>query len=394
MAITTTPGRGAGNATHGEILQIIRHSSDVSRSDISRETGLALSTTSLRVDALIKHRLVTESGRRASRGGRRAIGLRIDPAAGRFGIMLVAPKHSEVRVVDFSGTPVATAPMPELDLSRPSEAMHAMWKELVGLLPPGELSPDDLACVCVVVGGPVQFSTGAVVSPATMPGWHGVSVTDLMSELTSVPVLVENLSNLEAMAEFAATDRRVTQLMSVGLGDYIGCGLVVNGELYRGASGAAGEIGHSSVPATAVVPCTCSAPNCLEASASGRAIAFLMKQAGLQVDSIADVVRHGNGDSLAAIDIVRQAGRVIGTSLVSAVNFFNPNEIVLSGPLSACVPLVRSLQAVVLEQALPLNTADLTIRESTVGDQAALLGAANLSLTYLLSVERIDSLIS
>jgi predicted NBD/HSP70 family sugar kinase len=209
-----------------------------------------------------------------------------------------------------------------------------------------------------------------------------------------VPVLVENSSNLEAMAEFVSAPNPAQELISVSLGDHIGCGLISGGKLHRGAFGAAGEIGHNAMAAEAVVDCSCTAPNCLESVASARAIAARLRKVGLEVDSVADVVGLASADTIAAVEVMREAGRLIGTALAALVNFFDPEEVVLSGPLSTSVPLVRAIRAVVYEHALPLNTAQLSIRVSTIGADAALIGATERSLEYLLSAERIDSLVS
>jgi predicted NBD/HSP70 family sugar kinase len=389
----TKAARAGLTASHGEIFNLIRLTPNISRSEIARETALALSTASSRVDSLIQNGLVVEVGQLESRGGRRAIGLTVNGAAGRFGIILVAPGSQQVRVVDFSGAVLASHPLPNLSLGNPEIAMKELFSELVTLVAsvPGT---DEIACVCVAVDSLVEYPTGTLMTPAPLPGWHGFSVRASLAQLTDVPVLVEKLANLEAIAERLEVPHRTPDLMAVVLGDHIGCGIVIKGELYRGAFGAAGEIGHSSVLAESVVPCTCSAPSCLDSTASARAIAVLMRRAGLSVDSVADVVEIGNSNSIEGSEIVRTAGRLIGGTIANAINLINPDQLVISGPLSECVPLIRAVRSVVLEQALSLNTSQMHIRVSGLGADSALRGAAVSALDFLLSVERIDGILA
>jgi len=388
MAHPGASRRPSVGTSHGEILQLVRRFPEISRSDIARATGLALSTASQRVDDLIRSELLVDAGLRASRGGRRATRLEIGRGRGRIGLILIAPGHSEVRIVNLHGETLADRPAADTPLTDPQQALERLYATLIRLSRE-EAPAVTLDCVAIVVAAPVEQSTGTVTSPAALPGWHGTPIAEIVSSLTDIPIFVENLSNMEALAERAHTPDD-PNLITVALSDHIGCGIIVHGELYRGAFGSAGEIGHNSVPADAVVSCTCTAPNCLESTASGRAIAHRLRESGFDVTDLDDIVRLGNGTQREAVDIVRAAGRLIGTAVAAVVNFFDPQQVVVSGPLASCVPLTSAIRATIMEQALPANTAQLSVRITELGNDAALRGAAYLCADVLLSPQRVD----
>jgi predicted NBD/HSP70 family sugar kinase len=212
-----------------------------------------------------------------------------------------------------------------------------------------------------------------------MPGWNDFPVRDFAGDLAGVPALVENDANLMAVGEHRHSWPALDNLMVIKLGSGIGCGVIVDGRLHRGR-GAAGDISHVRILSEATVDCSCGHPDCLEAHASGAALAASLRGHGIEVGQparIVDLVADGVPQATSA---VRTAGRLIGEVLTGLVNFFNPDALVIGGSLSGAEPLVATVRGVIYERCLPLATRNLEIATSRAGRDASILGAGHLLL--------------
>lgn len=376
----------------GYILQLVRQQPGISRSDIGRITGLALSTVSLRIESLLNAGYVMESGFNESRGGRRSVGLSVDPGLGAIGLMVVSPEGLEVAVADATGRILATRAAADLELGKPDATLTALWRRLERLART-ESPKVPLRTLCVSVAGPVEYPSGIVMQPAALPGWHDAPVRLLLEELTGLPTVVENRAHLGALAGAAEFAGDADPFLGVMIGDYIGSGLVMDGRLHRGASGGAGEIGHVRTTERSVIECTCTTTDCLESVAGGRALRERLGAIGIATERIDDVVRLGGGDEVRAIEVLRAAGRTIGSVLAGMVNMIDPAIVVLYGPLAQCVPLVRALRAEVYEQSLALSTSQLTVT-AVQPDPPYLRGAVIAAVDHLLDPRRVDAAVA
>ena len=161
---------------------------------------------------------------------------------------------------------------------------------------------------------------------------------------------------------------------------------MVGSSLQRGAQGVAGDIGHVHIARGGDVPCTCGNRGCLEALASGPAIARTLRATGLEahtVNDVVDLVKHGNVD---AIQAVRQAGRDIGEVLTTCVSLVNPSVIAIGGSMARVGEhLIAGVREVVYSRSAPLATAHLSIVQSATGAEAGVLGASILAVEHALS---------
>jgi predicted NBD/HSP70 family sugar kinase len=227
-----------------------------------------------------------------------------------------------------------------------------------------------------------------------MPGWDGYSIPDWFSTYYDAPVLVDNDVNIMALGEHWTHWRDIEHLLYVKIGTGIGCGIVVDGQVYRGAQGSAGDIGHISVPPPRgeAVLCRCGNENCLEAIAGGGALLRDARAAGLEVTTIRELVQlaaRGDGPTL---ELVRNAGRTIGTVLASLVNFFNPHRIVMTGGVAqAGAPLLAGIREAVYGRSLPLAARSLDITVSDAPDLSGRLGAALMAIEGFLDEDSVAS---
>ena len=345
----------------GHLLSLIASGRATSRSELVRFTGLAPSTVSARVEALIDSGWVAEGGLESSRGGRRARSLSVNSTLGYLLIADIGATHIRVLATDLAGATLAEIEQP-VDLAEGPERI-ADRIAAIG----GELSADSavtgrrLRGAAVAIPGPVDARTRRVISPSRMPGWHDSPFGDVLGRRLGVPVVIENDANLMALGMLAGGAAPARDLVVVKIGGGIGCGVITDGRLYRGASGVAGDISHNRVADAADRPCSCGNTGCLETIASGAALVRDLAAAGAPVAAVADILSLVQHNDSAATTAMRTAGRQIGEVLATMVNFVNPEAVHLAGHLAVAEPLVAAVRSAIYERCLPVATRSLTI---------------------------------
>jgi glucokinase-like ROK family protein len=296
----------------------------------------------------------------------------------------VAVTDGELHVLSHAAEPMDIRLGPEVVLGRALE--------LVGKLRAADVAPGFVGAGAGVPG-PVSFREGVPVSPPIMPGWNNFPVRETFSAELGCPVLVDNDVNIMALGEkHAGLARSVDDFLFVKLGTGIGCGIVVGGEVYRGVSGSAGDIGHIRVDDAGPI-CMCGNTGCLEAFCGGAALArdALAAARSGNSDELAGMLARGGtltaadvasaaaaGDP-AAVGLVRDSGRRVGGVLAGLVSFFNPGLVVIGGGMAGLGhPLLAEIRGVVYRRSLPLATGNMPIVLSELGGEAGVVGAARL----------------
>jgi glucokinase len=276
---------------------------------------------------------------------------------------------------------------------RETEAEEGPEKVIARMAESVRAAADDrpLRAVGVSAPGPSDPSRGIVTTPPNLPGWHDVPLAKLISERLGLPAWIENDANAGALAEFRLGAGRGTQhMVLVAAGTGIGGGLVLDGKLYHGASGGAGEIGHMQIDPEGR-QCGCGRRGCLEAVASGVAmnkaaveiaqaepeglVARLAKEENEEPDArILDLAAE-RGDK-SAPEAVRQAGTYLGAGFANLINIFNPNAIVVAGSLRKSDLYFRAAVDIALREAFAQHAADVRLVEAELGDDAPAMGAA------------------
>jgi len=302
--------------------------------------------------------------------------------------------HSRLAVTDLGGD-VLTEGAEDIAIAEGPEAVLG-WLEtkLDALLEEVGRSHADVRGVGVGVPGPVEFATGTPVAPPIMPGWDGYRVADRLADHFGAPTLVDNDVNIMALGEHWKAWRAYDHLLYVKVGTGIGCGIITDGRIHRGAQGAAGDIGHIHVPGNEEI-CRCGNRGCLEAVAGGGAMAARLRADGIAAENSRDVVRHVRDGRPEAMQLVRQAGRELGEVLAASVNFFNPGVIVIGGDIAhADEHLLAGVREVVYQRAVPLGTRSLRIVRSALDDRAGVIGAAVMVIEHVLAPEAIDRMLA
>ncbi|MGY1673710.1 ROK family protein [Geodermatophilus sp. SYSU D00710] len=372
---------GSSSASAGALLHHVRTGRARSRAELVALTGAARNTVSARVDQLIAAGLLEEGGRGWSTGGRPPTLLRFNSAAGCVLAVDLGVTSVDVAVTDLSAQILATAGHP-IDIAEgPGPVLAEVDRLAQQVLAEAGLTPADVCAAGVGVPGPVEFSTGRPSHPPIMPGWHDFPIPSAFGRY-GCPVFVDNDVNVMALGEMGVAGS-VQDVLVVKVGTGIGCGIIVDGGVYRGAQGSAGDIGHIHVPSAdgREVVCRCGQTNCLEAIAGGGALLRDAQAAGLPVTTTREVVeRAAQGDGV-ALELVRRAGRTIGTVLAALVNFFNPHRIVMTGGVAqAGVPLLAGIREAVYGRSMPLAARALEITVSEAPDLSGRIGAALMAI--------------
>jgi predicted NBD/HSP70 family sugar kinase len=313
------------------------------------------------------------------------------------GVVLAADlgaTHARIAVSDLVGTPLAEYAA-DLDIAiGPAPALEWVAERFAGLLSDVGRGVADVRGIGIGVPGPVEFNSGRPVSPPIMPGWDDFPIPDWFADRYSAPVLVDNDVNIMARGEHRMHWAAIEHLLLVKVGTGIGCGIVADGHIHRGARGAAGDIGHIRATSNEDVICRCGNVGCLEAVAGGQALAERLAAAGAEAANSRDVVRLVRGGHPGAIRMVREAGRTLGEVLAGTVNFFNPAVIVIGGDIAeAHEQLLAGVREITFQRSLPLATRDLRLVPSRLGDRAGIHGAATMVLEHVLAPEAIDQAI-
>jgi len=387
-----TPDSGGNLARAGDLFQLLRDGRARTRAELALTTGLARSTVASRIDALIASGLVGAAGEANSSGGRPPSRFAFNPAARAVLAVDVGATHVIVAVTDLGGHVLAEQRLAQDVADGPEPVMGRVVKEGLTLLEQAGRGLPDLAGVGIGLPGPVEHATGKPVKPPIMPGWDGFDVVRYVQRSLPVPVLVDNDVNIMALGERTAHWPEHENFLFIKVATGIGSGIISNGELQRGANGTAGDLGHVRVPRGDDVLCRCGNYGCLEALASGPALAAELTRQGVPASKGSDVLRLVGAGNIQAVQALRQAGRDVGDVLATVVNLLNPSVIVLGGSLGqAGEHLMAGVREVVYRRSLPLATSHLRIALSMAGDQAAILGASQLVTQYVLSPAAIEA---
>lgn len=378
-----------------QILSELRREGACSRVDLGLRTGLSKAVLGARLRELADRDLVIEDRPGLSTGGRPPALVRL--AGGTAWVVGIAITHHHVRaaVADLTAEPrlILEDDVGTEDRRTVLEHVRTLIEEV---LVQSEIPRDRVQGIGVGVEGPVDAQSGSLrtVSPLLGP----LAIHDDLERAYPWPVTVDNDANLLALAEAwsgAARDSRDFFFVKIGSG--VGCGIFFDGQLYRGADGWAGELGHVPVPGHDG-PCTCGNAGCLNTIAAGPALAAaaeelartgaspyleetLGERGALSAEDLGAALRHGDQ---AAAGAIKRAGNSVGQVLGGIVSFCNPSSIVIGGRATRLGDvLLSAVREGVYRWSLPLSARHLVITGSQLGDEAPLIGAAAMSVGAL-----------
>lgn len=384
------------------ILRSIHNTAPLSRARLASLTGLNKSTVSSLVEQLLALHLIHETGMNSTGAGRPATLLEINPRAGyvvgvEFGVDFVS-----VALTDFLGQVLWR----ELSEADPAASLENTLEQVLRLvdsaLQAARLNQWPLLGLGVAIPGTVDLDNGILIFAPNLH-WHNVPLRSIFSAHTGLKVFVENDANAAAIAEHLfGVARESKDFIFVFVGVGIGGGLFLNGSLYRGRSGYAGELGHSPIMAEPYQsPCHCGNRGCWETYVNQDSVIQRVRsrlQAGrstilpallneshlpLSIPLIKQAADLGDADALQSLS---ETGSAMGQGFASLINIFNPEKIILGGPLSLAGDyLLPAIQGTVLKHALPEIGGQSEVFLSHFGPDASLIGAVAIVVDDILS---------
>jgi predicted NBD/HSP70 family sugar kinase len=315
---------------------------------------------------------------------------------GSGGVVLAADlgaAHATIALCDLTGRPLAEE-VHDLRLADgPEPVLRWVEQRWRGLLEATGDSSRRVLGLGVCVPGPVDVATGRVVHhTSVMPGWQDHAFRDHLQERFGVPCVVDNDANAMAFGEYQSEWPDAPSLLFVKAATGIGAGMVVDGHLLRGADSGEGDIGHVRITSVDDGPlCVCGARGCLAASASGRALARVLREQGEDVPDSRSVVELALTGHAEATRLVREAGLMIGDVLATAVSLLNPQILAIGGDLPRVQDhFVGAVRERLFQRTQPQAARALQVVASRLGDRAGVVGAARLALEEVLSPEAVD----
>jgi glucokinase-like ROK family protein len=384
------------------VLRLIHNEAPLSRSQIAQATGLNKSTVSSLVEDLLNRRLVHETGINSAGTGRPATLLEINPQAGGIIGVELGVDFVAVVLTDFTGN-IIWRRLVNVDPSIAQEKIIsqtlALTDEAIEVCKKKDLYPLGLG---LSMPGTVDLRKGVLVFAPNLQ-WRNVPFRKIFSEHTGLNIYVENDANAAAIAEHLfGTAQRSDDFIFVVVSIGIGGGLFLNGNLYRGKEGYAGEIGHTPIVAEPYQnPCHCGNLGCWETYANQSSlIQRVQKRLENKRDSIIPSLMSEQGAPL-TISIIKQAadkcdkealealtetGTALGLGFASLIDIFNPEKIILGGSLSAVGKyLLPSIKETSTKHSLLDSNPKVDILLSNFETDAILIGAISIVVDDILS---------
>lgn len=355
------------------VLDALRQHGAMTQVEIAGLTGLSPATVSNVVKELDAADVVDLSP--SIRNGRRAV--LVSLSTGDTLLAGIAFGDRDVRVA-VGPTPrdiVWQQRMPLPANHHADEGMERAARLLHDLVEKAGKTMPDVKAVCIGLPAPVDSVSGQVGSESILPGWRGVAVAEELEGHLRAPVVLDNTANLAALGEL-----RSGALQGIQHGVYIklsygvGAGLILNGELYRGSAGTAGEIGHLTIDENGPV-CRCGNRGCLETYIGYQALLDALKPTHGALPLRQVISRALEGDP-GCTRVLGDAGRHLGVALAGLVNLVNPEVVVIGGQLSKVGPIITEPMLTALERcAIPSAAASVTLRPAQLDDEADVVGA-------------------
>lgn len=376
------------------MIRLLWKERSISRADLARHTGLSRSTVSAIVADVLETSLVEETGSGESNGGRRPIMLSFDDDAYAIVGVDMGASHVGVAVTNLRGEVKSWSTRAHRVQTDPLGTIALIHQLVTQGLREAGVSKKRVLGMGVAVPSPVNPKAPGKLLPLILPHWADIDLVEALSAAHGVPVLVDNDANLGALAEhWWGVGVGARQLAYVKVATGLGAGLIIDGKIYRGGAGIAGEIGHTAIDRTGP-RCICGLNGCLTTYVGARALVDQVRARREHEASSLGTPRTLTlerligaaieGDAL-AVDVVRSAGVNLGIGIANLLNLLNPQMVVLGGALVRTGELLLGPLRETLEtRSLSESIAHAEVVQSKLGEQGTAIGAATFVLAAAL----------
>lgn len=370
----------------GVVLDLIRSGEATTRTDLLDRLGWSRITLARRLEELVNASIIKSVGQLDSRGGRPPEKFAVKPDSGVMLVLDIGGSHSMVAITDLVSTILS---VDEADIGPsqgPAEIFEWAGQVFDLMLQRLGKTRDDVLAIGVGVPGPVDTATGRLASPQVDMQWDGVAVRDYFASRYGHAVLaVDRDVNVMTLAEARRGGVGYQDIVGVKAGIGIGLGFVLDGAVYRGARGGAGDLSRPRIGGGRLQR--------LETVASGAVVRAELVARGYKVRTGADIVELAASGDHRTLALLEETGTTLGQTLADIVGLINPEAVVIGGSLAAAgEPFLRPIREAIYAGAREFATQDLVVEPSRLGAVAGLTGASLLAQDALFAPERISKL--
>ena len=398
--------------TQKDILKLIFQKKSLSRSDIASCVGISNLTTINTVKMLLQDNLIIERVSPTNNRGRRSMLLSVNPHFSYFLCVDIGANSTKIAVVCFDGSITYQTQILNSLFSSvyvPYITVEILRNELDRVIM--QYGQENFSAICFSVSGIVDYSKKVIRFCANIAGWNEINLEETFGNFFNLPVYLDTSGHCFALAENHFSDYVLSSsMLYVAIGHSISTGLIFNGQIYRGASGAAGEMGHMYVSNsqnyhdpkdtcsnTGSFHCSCGHDNCLELYTTISMIREISEKRshrlnGLPSDqcqypTISSLKRAYDSNDKIVVDTVTAAAHTLGSMMANQVNMLNPKYIILGGGTVNLFPeIAKIVEDDIRKYSLEIISEDVSVFASKLGFEGATQGAALLAINDFLNI--------
>lgn len=374
-----------------KILNHIRRQGKITRGDLTEVSGFKLLTVTKTVGRFLEDGIIIEAGHEESTGGRKATLLSINPDFRYTLAVDIGSSRTHIGVVGMDGSVLEQQELnrnsKEIKVNASVEELRQHLQELIR-----KYGRERILGLGIGISGVVRHDEGRIVFCPNLRDWNDINVVKEFGEPLGIPVFVDTAARCMALAEYTqGAGKGISNMVAISMGNSVAAGIIMDGQVYRGADGAAGEIGHTCVR-TDGKHCTCGNVGCLElyaalgiiirrtenALSTFRGFSPLKSMLNGRLDPTPEEIRLAaeQGDKV-ALDVLSRTAEAIATAIGYLANIVNPNLIVLGGSTISFFPsLSEDIERLVRRRGFTVTHRSLTIKTAELADSAGMVGAA------------------
>jgi N-acetylglucosamine repressor len=363
------------------VMRLVRKNQICSRAEIAQASGLKQSTITNIINEMINWGLIVETGMIEGKKGRRSIGIKLNSEYYKIiGIRLTRTSIS-VGLYDLNGTEYG---LQKLSIN-PGEGSAIAFKKMKDLITEA-ISTNTVGKIYAIgmaTPGPLFRNEGRIALMSNFPGWEKINIQEELTREYEIPVYLEHDAKAGGMAHWWFGDHQDHGvLIFVTAGQGVGAGIVVDGIVYRGSLGMAGEIGHMSIDYNGP-KCECGHNGCLELYCSTSSLLRVLGDEYTSIQAVCQALEAGNP---IVEEAVQRAAWFLGFGLVNVVNVYNPSQIVLGDEFAAVGDrLLNTVSQVIQQNVLTDVWNRLEIKLAPADKDFMLIGAATIAIDNLLN---------
>ncbi|NEI73605.1 ROK family protein [Rhizobium lusitanum] len=384
----------ASLSNSADIFSLVATGVASSRAALLEASGLSRVTVTQRLNALLTAGLLRETEQTLPSGGRPTRVLAVRETMGVILVANIGETHIHLASMDLQPSIISQKTIEISASEAPAKTLEQLADSFSELLNKEDVAGRIVCGIGLSLPTPVDFKRGRVVGPSVLPRWDEFDIRGWLRNHFDAPIFVENDVNLMAIFEHRHNYPNVDDMFFIKAGTGIGSGIITGGRIFRGAQGAAGDIGHIQFSSEDPPLCRCGKLGCVEARAGGWAIARDLSKRGFHAENARDVIKQVESSRPEAIMFVRRAGQTIGEVASDVVSILNPSLIVVGGTLAQAGEfLLSGVRELVYQRCLPLATRELQIVLADPQRESALFGAAHLVMDDVFSKGNIEGLL-